>query len=152
MAGCCRPGLLVGLVVLGTDRRLRVVLSADYQRLEFLRVLRSHELQPLTDPGALVAPPLLPSAPPAEVDGEAEAAAPPGAGRRRCRARRARAMPRAARTPMARAMAMIGFWRHRAWGYRALFLALALLLLFVRLLAAWAMRRARCPARICCCA
>ena len=30
---------------------------ADYQRLEFQRVLRSHNLQPITDPGSLVAPP-----------------------------------------------------------------------------------------------
>jgi len=48
--------LLVGQAAMGTDRRLRVVLSADYQRLEFLRVLRSHELEPITDAGALVAP------------------------------------------------------------------------------------------------
>ena len=75
--GVLPAGLLVGQVVRGTDKRLRVVLSADYQRLEFLRVLRSHELQPLSDPGALVAPPLLPSAPAADVDAEAEAAAPP---------------------------------------------------------------------------
>jgi len=56
-------GLLVGQVAMGNDRRLRVVLSADYQRLEFLRVLRSHELTPITDAGALVAPdphPVLP--------------------------------------------------------------------------------------------
>jgi rod shape-determining protein MreC len=50
--------LLVGQVAQGTDRRLRVLLSADYDRLEFLRVLRSHELAPITDPGSLVAPPL----------------------------------------------------------------------------------------------
>ena len=56
-------GLLVGQVVLGTDQRLRVSLSADYQRLEFLRVLRSHELPPITDSGALIAPPLLPAGP-----------------------------------------------------------------------------------------
>ena len=43
--------------------RLRVALSADYQRLEFLRVLRSHELEPITDPGALVAPPPAPPPP-----------------------------------------------------------------------------------------
>jgi rod shape-determining protein MreC len=51
---------------MGTDRRLRVVLSADYERLEFLRVLRSHELQPITDPGALIAPP--PAPPVAEAE------------------------------------------------------------------------------------
>lgn len=54
--GVLPAGLLVGQVVMGTDRRLRVVLSADYERLEFLRVLRSHELQPITDPGALIVP------------------------------------------------------------------------------------------------
>ncbi len=61
--GMFPAGLLVGQVVMGTDRRLRVALSADYQRLEFLRVLRSHELTPITDPGALVAPPPTPPAP-----------------------------------------------------------------------------------------
>jgi rod shape-determining protein MreC len=55
--GMLPAGLLVGQVVMGTDRRLRVVLAADYQRLEFLRVLRSHGLEPITDPGALIAPP-----------------------------------------------------------------------------------------------
>ncbi len=49
-------GLLVGQVARGTDGRLRVVLAADYQRLEFLRVLRSHEIEPITDAGALIAP------------------------------------------------------------------------------------------------
>jgi len=61
--GVFPAGLLVGQVALGTDRRLRVVLSADYQRLEFLRVLRSHELEPITDAGALVAPEPVPSLP-----------------------------------------------------------------------------------------
>ncbi|MBD1204870.1 MAG: rod shape-determining protein MreC [Rhodobacteraceae bacterium] len=59
-------GLLVGQVAMGTDRRLRVVLSADYERLEFLRVLRSHELTPITDAGALIAPPPAPPEPEAE--------------------------------------------------------------------------------------
>ena len=49
-------GLLVGSVVLGNDNRLRVTLKADYQRLEFLRVLRSHQVEPITDSGALLAP------------------------------------------------------------------------------------------------
>ena len=61
--GMFPAGLLVGQVVMGNDRRLRVSLSADYQRLEFLRVLRSHDLAPITDAGALIAPPLLPSGP-----------------------------------------------------------------------------------------
>ncbi|MDZ4136567.1 MAG: rod shape-determining protein MreC, partial [Paracoccaceae bacterium] len=56
--GVFPAGLLVGTVALGTDRRQRVRLAADYERLEFLRVLRSHELEPITDPGGLVATPL----------------------------------------------------------------------------------------------
>jgi rod shape-determining protein MreC len=78
--GVLPAGILVGQVVRDTDRRLRVVLSADYQRLEFLRVLRSHELEPITDAGGLIAPPLLPPAPDPDVDAEREAAAPPVAG------------------------------------------------------------------------
>ena len=78
--GVLPAGLLVGQVVRDTDRRLRVVMSADYQRLEFLRVLRSHELEPITDPGGLIAPPLLPPAPEPVVDAEAEAASQPVAG------------------------------------------------------------------------
>jgi len=48
--------LLVGQVALGTDRRLRVRLAADYERLEFLRVLRSQPREQITDIGALLAP------------------------------------------------------------------------------------------------
>lgn len=54
--GVFPAGLLVGQVVLASDRRLRVALAADYQRLEFLRVLRSHRLETITDPGSLLAP------------------------------------------------------------------------------------------------
>lgn len=61
--GVFPAGLLVGSVVLGNDKRLRVALAADYQRLEFLRVLRSHALEPITDQGALLAPE------PAEIQG-----------------------------------------------------------------------------------
>lgn len=46
--------LLVGKVVLGNDRRLRVQLAADYERLDFLRVLRSRSHEVITDPGALL--------------------------------------------------------------------------------------------------
>jgi rod shape-determining protein MreC len=49
-------GLLVGQVVMGTDRRLRASLAADYARLEFLRVLRSHGAGEITQPGELVVP------------------------------------------------------------------------------------------------
>lgn len=54
--GVFPAGLLIGSVVLGSDKRLRVALAADYQRLEFLRVLRSHALEAITDQGALLAP------------------------------------------------------------------------------------------------
>ena len=53
--GVFPAGLLVGQVALGTDKRLRVRLSADTERLEFLRVLRSHEIEPILDPGTLLA-------------------------------------------------------------------------------------------------
>lgn len=48
--------LMVGQVALGTDRRLRVRLSADYGRLEFLRVLRARPLEDINDPGGLLTP------------------------------------------------------------------------------------------------
>ncbi len=101
-------------------RRLRVVLAADYQRLEFLRVLRSHELEPITDPGGLIAPPLLPSSPAADVDAEGAAAAPSpaeagGDVARKAAARKTAAPPR--RPPVIDT----GLAAH--WGYRALFLA-----------------------------
>jgi len=53
--GLFPAGLLVGQVV-QVDRRLRVRLAADYERLEFLRVLRSHPEESITSSGALVAP------------------------------------------------------------------------------------------------
>ena len=58
--GVFPAGLLVGQVVLGTDNRLRLRLAADYERLEFLRVLRSRPAERLTDPGSLVGPMLPP--------------------------------------------------------------------------------------------
>jgi len=48
--------LLVGQVAQGPDRRLRVILAADYQRLEFLRVLRGREAERIEDPGMLLIP------------------------------------------------------------------------------------------------
>ncbi len=58
--GVFPAGLLVGQVAQGVDGRLRVRLAADYERLEFLRVLRSHESERITEPGALIAPPQQP--------------------------------------------------------------------------------------------
>ncbi len=54
--GVFPPGLLVGHVVLGSDGRLRVQLTADYDRLEFLRVLRNYTVGRVTDTGSLVIP------------------------------------------------------------------------------------------------
>ena len=80
--GVFPPGLLVGHVVQGPDRRLRVRLAADYQRLEFLRVLRSLPGERIVDPGALIAPErrpnLLPPEPAADAGAEAAASGEPG--------------------------------------------------------------------------
>jgi rod shape-determining protein MreC len=70
--GVFPAGLLVGQVAQGPDRRLRVRLAADYERLEFLRVLRSHENERIDQPGGLIAPPAPPEQdPPAESAAEA---------------------------------------------------------------------------------
>lgn len=50
-------GLLIGQVAQGPDRRMRVRLAADYERLEFLRVLRSRLTERITDPGSLIGRP-----------------------------------------------------------------------------------------------
>jgi rod shape-determining protein MreC len=52
--GVFPAGLLVGEVVRGSDRRLRVRLAADYERLEFLRVLRSHPGEAVEGAGGLL--------------------------------------------------------------------------------------------------
>jgi rod shape-determining protein MreC len=54
--GVFPSGLVIGQVALGADRRLRVVLAADYERLDYLRVLRSLEGERITDPGSLILP------------------------------------------------------------------------------------------------
>jgi rod shape-determining protein MreC len=64
--GVFPAGLLVGQVAEGPDRRLKVRLAADYERLDFLRVLRSHAAEHVVDPGSLIAPPVPPQ-PPAAV-------------------------------------------------------------------------------------
>jgi len=55
--GLFPSGLVVGQVVEGRDGRLRVRLSADYQQLDYLRVLRSHEAEVIEDPGGLILAP-----------------------------------------------------------------------------------------------
>ena len=49
-------GLVERITVDGDRRAMRVRLTADYERLEFLRVLRSHANEVITDPGSLIAP------------------------------------------------------------------------------------------------
>jgi rod shape-determining protein MreC len=58
--GVFPAGLVVGDVKLGIDQRLRAQMSADYERLEFLRVLRTNAEDPILDPGGLVVSPSLP--------------------------------------------------------------------------------------------
>ncbi|MEM7295579.1 MAG: rod shape-determining protein MreC [Pseudomonadota bacterium] len=48
------PDLLIGEVAASPDRRLRVRLLADYERLKFLRVIRSQPRAPVSDLGGLV--------------------------------------------------------------------------------------------------
>lgn len=55
--GVFPAGLLIGQVAADRAGRLRVRLSADYERLEFLRVLRHHGTEAVTDPGRIVGPP-----------------------------------------------------------------------------------------------
>jgi rod shape-determining protein MreC len=62
--GVFPAGLLVGQVALGKDRRLRIRLAADYERLEFLRVLRSRNPEGIDGQGELIAPPGAPATPP----------------------------------------------------------------------------------------
>ncbi|WP_413718013.1 rod shape-determining protein MreC [Silicimonas sp. MF1-12-2] len=57
--GVFPAGLLVGNVVLARDGRLRLRLTADYERLEFLRVLRNQPGETIAPPDGLVGP-LLP--------------------------------------------------------------------------------------------
>jgi len=54
--GVFPAGLLIGQIAADPNGRLRVRLSADFERLEFLRVLRYHAADPIRDPGGLVGP------------------------------------------------------------------------------------------------
>ncbi|MEL6618014.1 MAG: rod shape-determining protein MreC [Pseudomonadota bacterium] len=47
--GVFPPGLLIGQLALDPNGRLRVRLAADYERLEFLRVLRHYGSEPVSD-------------------------------------------------------------------------------------------------------
>lgn len=54
--GVFPAGLLIGQVAADRGGRLRVRLSADFQRLEFLRLLRHHGTERVDDPGRLILP------------------------------------------------------------------------------------------------
>lgn len=54
--GIFPAGLLVGVVEADSERRLRVRLAADYERLSFLRVLRSHPAEEINEAGSLILP------------------------------------------------------------------------------------------------
>ncbi|GFE50619.1 cell shape-determining protein MreC [Roseobacter cerasinus] len=60
--GVFPPGLLIGQAALDPSGKLRVRLAADYQRLEFLRVLRHHGTDPVSDTARIIGP-QLPSQP-----------------------------------------------------------------------------------------
>jgi rod shape-determining protein MreC len=76
--GLFPAGLLVGEAAIASSGELRVRLAADYQRLEFLRVLRSHSAEVIEGEGALLIPPQ--AAGPAPVDTAGEPETPEGSG------------------------------------------------------------------------
>lgn len=55
--GLFPPGLLVGQAVFTSDGRIRARMSADLQRLNFMRVMRSHPGTTLDTPADLIGPP-----------------------------------------------------------------------------------------------
>ena len=71
--GVFPSGLLVGVVEADSERRLRVRLAADYERLNFMRVLRSHPTEAINEAGGLV----LPTLPPIQPSVTLPVAAPP---------------------------------------------------------------------------
>ena len=64
--GVFPSGLLVGRVAAYPGGRLRLRMAADYERLEFLRVLRNHASPGIDTPGNLIVPPRVLPAPPEE--------------------------------------------------------------------------------------
>lgn len=71
--GVFPAGLLIGQVAVDPAGTLRVRLSADYERLEFLRVLRHHGTELVSDAPAIIGPQLPDPMPAAEPTAEAEA-------------------------------------------------------------------------------
>jgi rod shape-determining protein MreC len=54
--GVFPAGLLAGNVVQARDGRMRLRLAADYERLEFLRVMRAQPADPIDAPADLIGP------------------------------------------------------------------------------------------------
>jgi rod shape-determining protein MreC len=54
--GVFPAGLLIGQIAKDPGGRLRVRLAADYERLEFLRVMRSYASEPVSDVTSVLAP------------------------------------------------------------------------------------------------
>ena len=54
--GTLPPDLLVGQLVIDPNKRLRVKLAADYERLKFMRVLRDQRGETILGAGALILP------------------------------------------------------------------------------------------------
>ena len=76
--GVFPPGLLIGEVAVDPGGRMRVRLAADYERLEFLRVMRHHGHERILDPGQIILPDALPDNP-GEADARPQATPEPAA-------------------------------------------------------------------------
>ncbi len=71
--GVFPPGLAIGQIAQDPGGRIRVRLAADYERLEFLRILRNYGHESIDDPGRLIAPETLPGTDLPESEDNAEA-------------------------------------------------------------------------------
>lgn len=70
--GIFPAGLLIGQIAADPGGRLRVRLAADFERLEFLRVLRHHGTESVVNTPAVISDPIPVAAPPDAADPEAE--------------------------------------------------------------------------------
>jgi rod shape-determining protein MreC len=70
--GVFPAGLLIGQVAADPGGRLRVRLAADFERLEFLRVLRHHGSETVSDSGRVITPESLAAVPEGEAEAEAQ--------------------------------------------------------------------------------
>ncbi|MEM7525466.1 MAG: rod shape-determining protein MreC, partial [Pseudomonadota bacterium] len=66
--GVFPPDLLVGAVAVIGEYGARVQVSADYERLEFVRVLRYRPSTRIDEPGGLILPPAPPAPPSAAIE------------------------------------------------------------------------------------